>query len=124
MIEWYDVTDNDSQISKKKAKAKVRNKLNNVRFWLDENKELIIIFGPAFVGTMATVVGKTAGAISRNSKIRKEKDLKELYCYDRSLGHYWELERKLSNSEWRKIESEKMKGKKLADILSDMKVLK
>lgn len=57
-------------------------------------------------------------------KLNKEKDLKDLYCYDRSLGHYWKLRRELTNTEWVEIDKRKNNGERLSDILSEMKVLK
>ena len=56
--------------------------------------------------------------------MKKEKDLKDLYCYDRSLGHYWTLRRRLTNAEWVEIDKRKNNGERLADILSELKVLK
>ena len=50
--------------------------------------------------------------------------MKDLYCYDRSLGHYWRLRRELSNKEWLEIDQRKKNGERLADILDEMKVLK
>jgi len=62
--------------------------------------------------------------MGRNVNLRKEKDVKELYCYDRSLGHYWVLRRELTNREWIEIDQRKKNGERLADILSELKVLK
>ena len=56
--------------------------------------------------------------------MHKEKDLKDLYCYDRSLGHYWRLRRELTNAEWIEIDKRKNNGERLADILDELKVLK
>jgi len=50
--------------------------------------------------------------------------LKDLYCYDRSLGHYWKLRRELTNSEWVEIDQRKQNGERLADILDELKALK
>lgn len=61
---------------------------------------------------------------TKQHRINAERDLKELYCYDRSLGHYWKLNRKLTNKEWIVINTRKSAGERLADILVDMKVLK
>lgn len=54
----------------------------------------------------------------------KEQQMKDLYCYDRSQGHYWQLKRKLSNSDWVKINERRSAGETLANILADMNVLK
>ena len=54
----------------------------------------------------------------------KEKKVKDLYCYDRSLGHYWALRRELTNAEWVLVDKRKANGERLADILDELKVLK
>lgn len=105
---------------KLKRKEWFRSKLDNTKNWICNNKEMILLLGPAAIGAVTTGVT----VVSRQAKLRKEKDLKELYCYDRSLGHYWRLRRELSNSEWVEIDKRKNNGERLADILSELKVLK
>ena len=61
----------------------------------------------------------------RGAKKRAFKEkVKDLYCYDRSVGHYWKLRRELSNKEWLEIDQREKNGERLSDILSEMKVLK
>ncbi len=61
----------------------------------------------------------------REAKKRAFKEkVKDLYCYDRSVGHYWKLRRELSNKEWLEIDQREKNGERLSDILSEMKVLK
>ena len=62
--------------------------------------------------------------VGKRVNLRKEEKLKDLYCYDRSLGHYWALRRELTNKEWVEINKRKQNGERLADILSELKVLK
>lgn len=38
--------------------------------------------------------------LAKRQKVKEEKQLKNNYCYDRSLGHYWKLRRELTNEEW------------------------
>lgn len=84
-----------------------------------EHKEQIITYGPVVVGGIA------AGAkmLSKHAALTKEQNLKDLYCYDRSLGHYWKLRRELTNEEWLEIDKRKKNGERLSDILDDMRVL-
>ena len=56
--------------------------------------------------------------------MKEEKQLKNDYCYDRSLGHYWKLRRELTNEEWIAIDKRKRNGERLGDILAELKVLK
>lgn len=72
------------------------------------------------VGGVVKVLPKLL--IAKNNSERER--IKEEYCYDRSLGHYWALRRPLSNSEWREIENRRSNGEKLGDILEQLKVLK
>lgn len=107
--------------NKKRAfKEKVRNTAMDVSCWISNNKELVLILGPAVIGGLTTGIK----VIGKHNNLRKEKDLKDLYCYDRSLGHYWRLKRELTNSEWVEIDKRKNSGERLADILDELKVLK
>ena len=105
---------------KEEFKRKVRNGLNKTGAWIYRNKEMVIFFTPIVVGGMGTLVR----VVGKNINLSKEKAVKDLYCYDRSLGHYWALRRELSNSEWVEIDKRKANGERLADILSELKVLK
>lgn len=101
-------------------KANLRNRLSSLKNWVYNNKELILVVGPIALGVITTCVK----VVGKRANLRKEKDLKDLYCYDRSLGHYWRLRRELSNAEWVEIDKRKSNGERLADILSELKVLK
>ena len=95
-------------------------KLNRAVIWADDNKEILIVVVPCIAGA-AKLIAKT---VNKSVNLRKEEQLKELYCYDRSLGHYWKLRRELTNDEWIEIDKRKKQGERLADILSELKVLK
>ena len=101
-------------------KENLKQKANNVRWWIYNNKEMIMVLGPGAIAGVATIV-KTIG---RHVNLRKEENLKDMYCYDRSLGHYWQLRRELTNKEWLEIDTRKKNGERLADILEELKVLK
>lgn len=114
--------------AKRKEKQKKRERrAKKVKNWISEHKSEILLLSPVAVsvvtGTVRAITG-TVKTINRRSMLNKEKELKECYCYDRSLGHYWELKRKLSNSEWVKINKRRDNGESLADILDEMNVLK
>lgn len=90
--------------------------------WTRENKETVKAVAPivvAVIGGAAKIICKRAG----DAKLEREKDLRELYVYDRSLGHYWKLSHALSTKDWRKINERKKDGEKLGDILWDLGVL-
>lgn len=101
-------------------KWKIKEKIKNGKDWIVDNKETIIVLAPIVIGIASPIIK----SISKHVTLRKTKDLKELYCYDRSLGHYWRLKRELSNREWVTIDRRKKCGEHLSDILEDMRVLK
>ena len=109
-----------ADFKKAKRKAWIREKYHKTKTFVGDNKEILI----AAIPVAGALAGKMIKSISKHSSLKKEEHLKNEYCYDRSLGHYWELKRKLSNSEWIKIDKRKRNGEPLADILDDMKVLK
>lgn len=107
---------------RKRLEFKCRIKLMFVRFgdWFMRNKEIILTLTPVMIAGVTTV----CKVVGKRRNLRKEQDLKDLYCYDRSLGHYWRLRRELSNKEWLEIDQRKKDGERLSDILAELKVLK
>lgn len=103
-----------------KIKYRAKQRIKNGTDWVVANKDLVMFMAPIIISGTATLIK----VIGRNVNLHKEQNLKELYCYDRSAGHYWELRRKLTRSEWVEIDRRRMNGERYADILSDMKVLK
>lgn len=113
-----------AELEKAKKRAKRREwiqqkKASAYNFYQNHKEELMIAI-PA-VASVATVCVKAA---SKHTSQHREKDLKENYCYDRSLGHYWKLRRAPSNSEWVEIDRRKRSGERLADILDELHLLK
>jgi hypothetical protein len=114
------VVDWDKELKKRIFKDKVKDKIQGVKCWVIRNKDTLIYLTPIIVTGITTVVK----VVGRRVNLHKAESIKNLYCYDRSLGHYWRLRRELSNREWLEIDSRKKNGERLADILSEMKVLK
>lgn len=102
------------------AKRTIKTKVNKTIKWLEENPEVVIVVAPIVIGG---VVKLTQAGI-RHHNLTLETKHREKYVYDRSLGHYWELRRKLSNNEWGAIETRRRRGESLGKILGDMKVLR
>lgn len=90
--------------------------------WISENKELVVTSVSLF-GAVGTGAIKVAKASSAAKRLRRERDLKERYIYDRSAGHYWKIRKKLSSDQWRVIEHRKRNGERYGDILEDMNLL-
>ena len=108
------------EAKRREIKAKVNAKLQKGKDWVVKYKDEIVTITPIVIGGVATVVK----VVNRRINLRKQEQLHDLYCYDRSLGHYWRLKRELSNNEWLEIDRRKKNGERLSDVLSDMKVLK
>ena len=101
-------------------KDKMSNKLREGKEWVIRNKEAVIVLAPVVIGGLTTITK----VVGRRTNLNKQESIKNLYCYDRSLGHYWRLKRELSNKEWLEIDRRKRSGEKLADILEELRVLK
>lgn len=105
---------------KRELKEKFNAKIQNGKEWFIRNKETVITLTPVVIGGLTTIIK----VVSKRINLAKEEELKDLYCYDRSLGHYWQLRRELTNKEWLEIDKRKKNGERLSDILDEMKVLK
>lgn len=101
-------------------KARLGEKIQNGKEWVVRNKETMIALTPIVVGGVTTITK----VIGKHINLRKQESVKNMYCYDRSLGHYWSLRRELTNNEWLEVDRRKKRGERLADILVDMRVLK
>lgn len=117
-VKVYVVPENDTK--RAKTKAWFKNRMVDMSCWWDENKDVVSVVAPVVIG------GLTVGAkvIGKYVNLGKEQALKDRYVYDTSLGHYWELRKKLTNAEWTEIERRRNAGEKLGSILENMKVLK
>lgn len=87
--------------------------------WAVANPEKAAIVGAVATTTVAALC-KFVKGIERNHRVHQEKDLKELYIYDRSLGCYHKLRRPLRPSERVEIETRRQNGEKLSYILAAM----
>lgn len=105
---------------KAKLKDKISEEYQKFKGWFIRNRDAIIVFTPIALGGL-TAITKIVG---KQINLRKQESVKNLYCYDRSLGHYWALRRDLSNREWLSIDQRKKNGERLSDILEELKVLK
>ena len=88
--------------------------------WCKGHPTELLTFGPALI---AGAFGLTKGII-KHVNLKQAEHMKNLYCYDTSLGRYWELRRKLTNKDWLAIERRRANGEKLGEILDDLRVLK
>ena len=126
-MEEFNIVDFNKESKKIRKKMKRKERVQKVVSWIEKNPGLaasVFSVGCSIVVfTVKSGVSITKSAI-RTKNLKKEEDLKNLFCYDRSLGHYWALKRELSNKEWLAIDERKKNGERLSDILSDLNVLK
>lgn len=103
---------------------KAKYKTHQAIEWMKENKEITTgILIPTGIVVIKTISG-IAKSVDRKIDLKKEQDLKDLYIYDRSLGYYHELNRKLKPSEALEIDQRRSNGETMAQILASMKLLK
>lgn len=105
------------------VKVKVERAARNAYDWIRENPQTAMMALTAAVGVTKGVTKVTSKAISAH-QTSKEIRFKERTIYDRSLGRYVELKRKLSPAEALSIEERRANGEKLHVILNDMNLLK
>ena len=102
---------------------KTKAKVHEAYVWASNNRDeaaLIVTVGLATLGA----VGKAVRSVDRKMDLKKEQDLKDLYVYDRSLGIYHELRRKLKPSEVQEIDHRRANGESMTHILANMRLLK
>ena len=85
-----------------------------VKVWVEGHKEVLMGLVPSAAILLA---------YERKRRVAKKANYndKGRYVYDARLGHWWQLKRKPSNSEWAKIVEEGYRGdSSLESILSSM----
>ena len=118
MMKVYSVPKDDSK--KEKAKCWIKNRMVDAKCFWAENKKEICVIAPVVVSGI-TIAVKTIG---KRANLHTEKKLKDLRVYDTRLGHYWDLKRKLTNSEWVEVEKRWNAGEGYGTIFEEMNVLK
>ena len=101
------------------AKVAVDVKMWQLGEWTKEHPEQAATILCTAVGAIGVILKR----IDRNARIRKEAALKERYIYDRSLGSYWNLKRRPTQTERLKIERLRREGLSYGQILSQMNLL-
>lgn len=103
-----------------KFKRNLKYKLKDAKDWVINNKETLVVAVPAAIGGISTIT-KVVGKSVNN---HQEKQMKDRYIYDRSLGRYVELKRKLNQKDLANISKRKQNGERVTDILLDMNLVK
>ena len=74
--------------------------------------------------TLFGIVHRVSKDISRNNRLKREKELKELYVYDHSSNMYVRLKRKLEAKDLENIERLRRKGYSKTEALLKLKLVK
>lgn len=114
------VVDITKELKRQERRKKWEARKTRVLEWWDDNKGVVVVVVPIVGG----VIAKLIAAISKHHGLVMEQRNKDLRLYDTSLGHYWELKRKLKNDDWVTINRRRNLGESLGDILDEMRVLK
>lgn len=109
---------NDSKF--KKFMRDLKWKAIDVKDYVIEHKETVI---PAAIGAIGTI-GTITKVVGKRVTLSKEQRIKDRYIYDRSLGRYVEVKRKLNQKDLANIAKRKKDGERVTDILLDMNLVK
>lgn len=114
----------DAENGRKRSwKEKVSDNLHRTADWIRYNQETVVLLAPVAIAGI-TGLAKITKDLVRLGIAANERKVTDRRCYDPSEGHYWNLKRPLSNSDWLEVSHRQAGGEKMGDILSDMKVLK
>ena len=115
-IRWSEVK---RKIAFEQFKFRAKDKINSVKNWCNEHREEAITIGIICVSAGFKFY-KTA---KKSHDLKMEKELKDTYIYDRSMGHYWKCRKKPTTEQYLEIERRKANGEGLGTILTDMRLL-
>ena len=101
------------------ARVKADIRLWQMKEWAKQNPESAATIVCTAIGALGIMIRRSCSA----AKIAREQRLKDRYIYDRSLGRYWTLRRKLTAAEQVAIESMRKSGMGYGEILSRLKLL-
>ena len=118
-----EVIDADKQFRKEKRKKEFKRKVNEALYWINENKEVLVIVIPAAL-TIAKMGTSLVKSLLKIVELSQEKKIKDLKIYDRSMGKYLDLKRPLTQKDMKIVLERRENGEKLSNILMDMNLLK
>ena len=111
---YNDSNEQSTQELRKQCSEALKAKFEEVKVWVEGHKEVLM----GLVQSAAILL-----AYERKRRVAKKANYndKGRYVYDARLGHWWQLKRKPSNSEWAKIVEEGYRGdSSLESILRSM----
>lgn len=106
--------------NKQERRLKRKEKIDKIVNWCTENAGIALTGFCAGLGLLSTGI-KVGG---RMYKAHVESRNKDYRVYDPTIGHHYELRRKLKNKDWLEIDRRKCAGERLGDILDSLHALK
>lgn len=106
--------------NKQERRLKRKEKIDKIVNWCMENAGIALTGFCAGLGLLSTGI-KVGG---RMYKAHVESRNKDYRVYDPTIGHYYELCRKLKNKDWLEIDRRRCTGERLGDILDSLHALK
>ena len=118
-----EMIDFEKEAKKRERQQKFDNAVNKVKETavgigraIYDNREIVVpivtVGVPAMIG-LSKQLGRWHDRIAENKRINKQ-------FYDRSLGKYWTVDRRLSSRQLKEIARRKSDGEKYADIFNNM----
>lgn len=100
----------------KSLKEKAKDKFYNGVNFLRDHKETVLVLAPVVISGAVEIVK----IIAKRGNLKQEQKLKDNYIYDSKGRHYYELNKRPSNSEWIQIDERVNSGELLGRTLREM----
>ena len=97
------------------CKEKAKETFYGAKDFYNENKEFLLVLSPFAIGGVKWLTSQ--------KKRSDERDDKELYVWDASIGRWHRLRRPLRPSENIELDRRKRDGESISEILSSMRVI-
>ena len=115
-VRWSEVK---NKIAFEQFKFRAKDKIDSIKNWCNEHREEAITIGIICVSTGF----KFYKEAKKSYDLKMEKELKDTYIYDRSMGHYWKCRKKPTTEQDVEINHRQDHGEGLGTILADIRLL-
>jgi len=115
------------EAKKNQRKNARKKKMEKAKVWIKNNGVKVIVLTVTAASVIVPLGLSIVDKINRartNKRLEDIERAKDLRIYDRSLGYYIDLKRRLSSIELTELNDRKKNGEKLIDILNEMDLIK
>lgn len=115
------------EAKKNQRKLARKKKMEKAKIWIKNNGAKALVLTVTAISVITPVGLSITDRVNRartNKRLEDVERAKDLRIYDRSLGYYIDLKRRLSPKELTKLNDRKKNGENLIDILNDMNLIK